>query len=86
LLQLSVGSVCSVLGGYIAAWLSKHDELLNGTLSSYLCISIGILAISFGKDPHPLIVQLALLTSSPFLSLLGGYLRLRQKSHQLTLG
>jgi hypothetical protein len=24
--QLLVGRACSVLGGYVAAWLAKHDE------------------------------------------------------------
>jgi hypothetical protein len=34
--QLLVGLACSVLGGYVAAWLAKHDELLNRTLSAFL--------------------------------------------------
>jgi hypothetical protein len=32
-LQLSIGLGCSVLGGYVAAWIAKHDELLNGVVS-----------------------------------------------------
>ena len=32
--QITVGLMCSVLGGYVAAWIAKHDELLNGALSA----------------------------------------------------
>jgi hypothetical protein len=39
--QVLVGLCCSLLGGYVAAWLAKHDESLNGTLSSFLCVSLG---------------------------------------------
>jgi hypothetical protein len=38
------GCLCSILGGYVAAWLAKHDELLNGALSAWLCIAFGIAA------------------------------------------
>jgi MFS family permease len=30
-LQLTIGMGCSVLGGYVAAWIAKHHELLNGS-------------------------------------------------------
>src|ERR1700730_16739332 len=29
-LQLAIGLACSALGGYVAAWIAKHNELLNG--------------------------------------------------------
>jgi uncharacterized membrane protein YfcA len=48
--QLLVGLACSVLGGYVAAWLAKHDELLNGGLSSVLCVAGGIYVLATGKD------------------------------------
>jgi uncharacterized membrane protein YfcA len=48
--QLLVGLACSVLGGYVAAWLAKHDELLNGGLSSFLCVALGIYTMTSGKD------------------------------------
>jgi putative membrane protein (TIGR04086 family) len=77
---LLVGMACSVLGGFVAAWLAKHDELLNGALSSILCVLGAVWSISAGKDPQPMWTQTLLLIASPALGLLGGYLRLRQRS------
>lgn len=76
--QVLVGMCCSVLGGYVAARLAGHDELLNGTLAAFLCVCLGIFTIATGKDPHPLYIQILLLASSPALGLLGGYLRIAQ--------
>lgn len=78
--QLLVGLTCSVLGGYVAAWLAKRDELLNGTLSSFLCTAIGIYSIASGKDSHAHWIQILILMSAPVCGFLGGYLRLRQRS------
>jgi hypothetical protein len=80
--QLLVGLACSVFGGYVAAWLAKHDELLNGTLSAFLCVAIGIYSIASGKDSNAHWVQVLILISAPVCGFLGGYLRLRQRSVQ----
>ncbi len=79
--QLLVGLACSVLAGYVAAWLAKHDELLNGTLSSCLCVAIGIYSIASGKDSHGHWVQFLILISAPLCGFLGGYLRVRQRGN-----
>ena len=81
-MQLLVGLTCSVLGGYVAARLAKHDELLNGTLSAFLCVAIGIYSIASGKDSNAHWVQILMLISAPVCGFLGGYLRLRQRSVQ----
>jgi len=78
-LQLAIGLGCSSLGGYLAARIAKHDELLNGTLSSFLCIVIGIYAVMAGKDSQPVLVKLLLLIAAPVFALLGGYFRQTQK-------
>jgi hypothetical protein len=78
--QLLVGLSCSVLGGYVAAWLAMHDEILNGTLSSCLCVAIGIYSIASGKDSHAHWVQFLILISAPACGFFGGYLRGRQRS------
>lgn len=78
-LELTIGLVCSVLGGYVAASIAKHDELLNGLLSSFLCIAIGVYSIFAGKDSQSRLVQMLLLAASPLCALLGGYLRQAQK-------
>ncbi|MGA2649220.1 MAG: hypothetical protein ABSF28_01795 [Terracidiphilus sp.] len=78
--QVFVGMCCSVLGGYVAAWIAGHHERLNGTLSAFLCVSLGIFAIAASKDSHPMYVQILLLAAGPALGLLGGYMRYKQKS------
>lgn len=82
--QLLVGLACSVLGGYVAAWLAKHDELLNGALSSVLCVGLGIYTISSGKASNPHWLQMLLLVASPVLALLGGGL-MRWRRHRSTM-
>jgi hypothetical protein len=72
--QLLVGLACSVLGGYVAAWLAKRNELLNGMLSSFLCVALGIFTLASGKGPDSLWVQILLLVASPAMALLGGAL------------
>ena len=78
-MQLLVGLACSVLGGYVAACLAKHDELLNGTLSSLLCLAVGFYSIAFGKDSHALWVQFLMLVAAPICGFFGGYLRVQQR-------
>jgi len=77
--QLAVGLACSVLAGYVAAWLAKHNELLNGTLSSFLCVALGIFSIASGKDSHAHWVQILILISAPACGFFGGYLRVWQR-------
>ncbi len=78
-LQLAIGLGCSVLGGYVAAWIAKHDELLNGLLSSFLCTAIGVYSVLSGKDSQSVLVQIFLLTTAPAFAFLGGYARQKQK-------
>jgi putative membrane protein (TIGR04086 family) len=82
---LLVGLACSVLGGFVSAKIAKHDELLNGALSSSLCTALGVYVIAAGKGDQPLWVQILLLVASPAFGLVGGYLRLlqRPRSHEL---
>jgi hypothetical protein len=81
--QLLVGLACSVLGGYVAAWLAKHDELLNGGLSSFLCVAFGIYTMASGKDSNALWVQVLMLLASPALALIGGDLMRRQRQRRI---
>jgi hypothetical protein len=77
--QLAIGLRCSVLGGYVAARIAKHDELLNGLLSSFLCVAFGIYPFLSGKAFQPVLEQSFLLITAPAFALLGGYLRHTQK-------
>jgi hypothetical protein len=78
-LQLTIGLGCSVLGGYVAAWIAKHDELLNGLLSSFLCTAIGLYSAFLGKDSMAVPVKIFLMIAAAAAALLGGYLRQSQK-------
>src|SRR5215467_3597633 len=73
-----IGAGCSILGGYVAARLAKHDELLNGLLSALFCIAIGFYSILSDKSFGSLLWHAALIIVSALSALLGGYLRLRQ--------
>jgi putative membrane protein (TIGR04086 family) len=77
--QLLVGLLCSLLGGYVAAWLAKHDELLNGTLSSLPCLAVGFYSMALGKDSHAHWVQFLMLVAAPICGFFGGYLRVQQR-------
>src|SRR5215469_2491740 len=82
-LQLAIGLSGSVLGGYVAACIAKHDELLNGLLSSFLCTAIGVYSILLGKDSRSVLLQILLLAAAPVSALLGGYLRQTWKASVL---
>lgn len=82
-----VGAMFSILGGYIGAYIAKHDELLNGALSSFLCVLSGIYALLF-TGPHPVylvVLEILALIISPLLAMFGGYLRLKQKTRKQIL-
>jgi len=83
--QLLIGSACSVLGGYVGARLAKHDELLNGLLTSFLCVGIGVYSLAERIGSSSSLLHLLGFVASPALGLLGGYLRLAQKRAQRTL-
>lgn len=78
-----VGAMFSVLGGYIGAYIAKHDELLNGALSSFLCVLSGIYGLFTGSYPiYLILLEILALIINPLLGMLGGYLRLEQKSRK----
>jgi len=77
--QLAVGLICSILGGYVAAAIAKRHERLNGTLSCYLCVGMGIVAMSLGLERDPRWIQFLMLAASPALAFVGGDLRLRRR-------
>jgi hypothetical protein len=79
-MQLAIGLCCSMLGGYVAARIAGHDELLNGAASATLCVVLGLFTIGFGMDSNPVWAQLLLLVASPAFGFLGGYMRIRQTS------
>ncbi|MDD2775033.1 MAG: hypothetical protein PHU06_03665 [Gallionella sp.] len=75
--QLLIGSFCSILGGYVAARVAKHDEILNGTLAAFLCVGSGLYALIFTSSHVPVWQHLVAFVASPALSAFGGFLCLR---------
>ena len=73
--MMLAGAGCSILGGYAAAWIAKRNDLVNGALSSFLCVSLTVYAIATGKADEPLWIAIASLPLSPVLGAAGGYFR-----------
>jgi hypothetical protein len=78
-----VGVISSVLGGYVAARIAKHDEMLNGSLSSILSIGTAVYTLMTGSAADQLWQTVAWLPLSPALATLGGLLRARQTARRI---
>jgi hypothetical protein len=82
-LNFVVGALFSIIGGFISAWIAKHDELLNGALSSFLCVLSGLCGLfSASLQISRILLALLGLILSPLLGMFGGYLRLRLKNRK----
>lgn len=81
-LQVAIGAAGSIFGGYVAAWLAKRNELLNGALSAILCIAMGVYSISAGHASGALAETAVSFVMSPLLGLLGGYIRFIQRNRR----
>ncbi|HKK05135.1 MAG TPA: hypothetical protein VKA50_04735 [Gammaproteobacteria bacterium] len=84
--QAAIGIASSVFGGYLAAWLARHDQLLNGALSSWLCITFGLYGLASGAVEASTTMQVVGLVVSPLAGAIGGYVRLRQTAARLERG
>ena len=69
------GGAFTIFGGYIAARIAKHDELLNGACASFLCVLFALFAIGSAPISSVLIGVIA----NPVLGLAGGYIRVWEK-------
>jgi hypothetical protein len=77
-----LGSLGSVLGGYVAARIARHDDVLKGALSSILCVGINVYGLVSGGAVGHEALYLGSLPLSPALSAFGGYLSARQRARQ----
>jgi hypothetical protein len=64
-IQAALGIACSILGGYVAARIAKSHEMLNGALSSFLCVLIGLYdlasSVTLGSAPeHALLIAVSI--------------------------
>jgi hypothetical protein len=82
-LQWLPGLVASILAGYVAAWIAKHDEVVNGAGSAWLCVVSGVYSWLTIKIPIPMYEHLLGFVASPALGMFGGYLRLLQQRSKI---
>ena len=77
-IQIGLGALCSILGGYVAARIAGRSMILNGALSSILCVGFGVYTMIFSPlDTTPLITHLLFFVGSVGCGAAGGYLRQR---------
>ncbi|HEX9460512.1 MAG TPA: hypothetical protein VGA84_15275 [Thermoanaerobaculia bacterium] len=84
-LQLLIGAACTTFGAYMSARIAKHDELLNGFLSSFVCVLTGIYAVASGKDTSSTLTLIGLFALTLASGLFGGYLRARSVAKRALL-
>jgi hypothetical protein len=77
--QWLIGILGSVLGGYVAAWMAGHDELLNAALSAYLCVGVGIVSWIAGAAAVSTPERLLEMALAPLFAVIGGYVKLNLK-------
>ena len=78
-MQFLVGGGCSILGGYLAARIAKRDEILNASLSSFLCVGMGLYALLFTTISAPIWKVLLEFVVGPTMAAIGGYIRAATK-------
>jgi nitrate/nitrite transporter NarK len=74
-MQLLLGLIATGVGGYVAAWIAKHDAVLHGALASWTCVALGIYSMVSGDNSTPLAMTLGLMLASVICAAFGGYLR-----------
>ena len=82
LITFVLGSLFSVLGGYIAAKIAKSSAPLNGALSAWLCVGLGVFSLTNGsadQTEHFLSILSAIPLSIAF-GALGGFLWAKRNS------
>jgi hypothetical protein len=80
-------SYCAtLLGGYVAARISRSHEVRVGALSSWTCLAVGVYAMMSGTSRMPIWQLLLVVASTPFVAALGGYLWLRQAERRVGRG
>ena len=76
--QLLIGFGSSILGGFVAANLSKENKRLNAILAAWLSVAIGIRALVTGQDGMSPAVVVFVIALTPLCYLLGASLQARR--------
>jgi hypothetical protein len=74
-MQILLGLIATGIGGYAAAWIAKHNQVLNGALASWTCIAVGLSTILSRENSMPLLINVGLMLASIACAAFGGYLR-----------
>ncbi len=69
---------CSLLAGAVAASLAKHDQVLNGAMSSFITVLLNAYHLVSGTRSNTVWITALMLLASPGIGALGGYLILRR--------
>lgn len=77
--QLLIGLVCTLIGGYVAAVIAKHDEVLNGLVSSFVCVAVGVFSIARGRQHEGAMMEAALFILTLAAGTCGGLIRSRTR-------
>ena len=77
-MQLLIGVASTAFGGYVAAWIAKRNEVLNGLLSSLVCVAVGVFSLASGKQHETALMQVVLFTLTFAAGAFGGYVRSRR--------
>ena len=69
----------AILGGYVAAWIARRNQIQHALALGILMVLLGILSMSISRGSEPVWYQIALIVISIPGALLGGMLRARQR-------
>jgi len=85
LASMFLGGAVSILAGYVAAAIAGRAELLNGALSSFLCVAEGLYGLATGAHGLAATQTIIAIVIAPLLGMAGGYLR-RLRGRKVTFG
>ena len=82
IISMILGSLSSVLGGYVAALIARHDDALNGALAAFLGVTFGLVSLGSNENTLPVWVHIAFVPFSLALGALGGVIRRAQRERK----
>jgi hypothetical protein len=77
----TVGGLLIIAAGYLAGWVAKRAEPLNGVLAVTVPMLLGIYAVMVSDAGRATYGQLLFIAATPMLGALGGRLRRLQTRH-----
>lgn len=78
--NVSSGLASCVLGGYVAGRIARRHEVLNGTVSAWLGVTLTVYNVFARSGPIDVASNLALIAAGVACAALGGFLALRTRA------